>query len=130
MAPTPRPLDPPRHGPHPDPLLLRDGLSPQVSGAIAGAQILPVGKGLAAAHHRQIDVLPIAEHLSRGATVSVDALRAESHHRTDRGQLLQSLPGRSAVGALGRLGGVDAGHADRLPLAAIHHPQGVAITHG
>ena len=43
LAPIPSPLDPPRHGPHADPLPLRGGLSPQVGGAIAGAQILPVG---------------------------------------------------------------------------------------
>ena len=72
------------HGPHPDPLPLRGGISPQVSGGIAGAQILPVGKGLAAAQHRQVDVLAIAEHLGHGAAVSVDGLGAERHHRTDR----------------------------------------------
>jgi len=43
VAPIPRPLDPPRHGPHPDPLPLRGGLSHQVGGAMASAQILPVG---------------------------------------------------------------------------------------
>ena len=113
FAPIPRPLDPSRHGPHADPLPLRGSLSPQVGGAIAGAQILPVGESLAAAHHHQVGVLAIAEHLGHGAAVSVDRLGAERHHRTDRGQILQALPRCGAVGALGRLGGVDAGHADR-----------------
>jgi hypothetical protein len=113
MAPIPRPLDPPRHGPHADPLPLRGGLSPQVGGAIAGGQILPVGESLAAAHHRQVDALANAEHLGHGAAVLVDCLGAECDHRTDRGQLLQALPRSGAIGALGRLGGVDTGHADR-----------------
>ena len=40
--------------------------------------------GGAAALHRQVDVLAIAEHLGHGAAVSVDGLGAERHHRTDR----------------------------------------------
>jgi len=64
-----RPLDPPRRGPHADPLPLRGGLSSQVGGAIAGAQILPVSEGGAAAHNCQVDVLAIAEHLGHGADV-------------------------------------------------------------
>ena len=84
LAPIPRPLDPPRHGPHADALPMRSSLSPQVGGAIAGGQILPVGESLAAAHHCQVDVLATAEHLSHGAAESVDRLGAERHHRTDR----------------------------------------------
>jgi hypothetical protein len=113
MAPIPRPLDPPMHGPHADPLPLRGSLSPQVGEAIAGGQILPVGESLAAAHHGQVDVLAIAEHLGDGAAVLVDCLGAECNHRTDRGQLLQALPRSGAIGALGRLRGIDTGHADR-----------------
>ena len=60
--------------------------APQVGGAIAGGQILPVGESLAAAHHRQVDVLAIAEHLGHGAAVLVDGLGAERNHRTNRGQ--------------------------------------------
>ena len=48
-----------------------------------------------------------------GAAVLVDGLGAERHHRTDRGQLLQALPGCVAVGTLvglgGRKGGVQGG---------------------
>jgi len=84
LAPIPRPLDPPGHGPHSDALPLRCSLSPQIGGAIAGAQILPVGEGLAAAHHCQVDVLTIAEHLGHGAAVLVDGLEAECDRRTDR----------------------------------------------
>ena len=84
MAPTPRPLDPPRHGPHGEPLPLRGSLSRQVGGAIAGGQIPPVGESLAAAHHCQVDVLAIAEHLGHGAAVLVDGLGEKRHHRTDR----------------------------------------------
>ena len=40
----------------PNPLPLRGGLGPQVGGAIAGGQILPVGEGLAAAHHLSTDI--------------------------------------------------------------------------
>jgi hypothetical protein len=40
--------------------------------------------GSAAAHHCQVDVLTIAEHLGHGAAVLVDGLGAECHHRTDR----------------------------------------------
>ena len=101
VAPIPRPLDPARYGPHADPLPLRGGLSSQVGGAIAGAQILPVGEGLAAAHHRQVDVLATPEHLGHGAAVLVDGLGAKRHHRTDRGQLLQPLPAASLVELVG-----------------------------
>jgi hypothetical protein len=67
-----------------DALPLRSSLSPQVGGAIAGDQILPVSENLAAAHHRQVAVLAIAEHLGHGAAVLVDRLGAERHHRTLR----------------------------------------------
>jgi hypothetical protein len=39
---------------------------------------------LAAAHHCQVDVLTIAEHLGHGAAVLVDGLEAECDRRTDR----------------------------------------------
>ena len=95
MTPIPRPLDSPRHSPNADPLTLRGGLGPQEGGAIAGAQILLVGEGLAAAHHYQVGVLAITEHLSNGAAVLVDGLGAERDVNRRRAISTRSL--RAAI---------------------------------
>lgn len=106
VVPIPRPLDPPRQGTQADALPLPGDLSPQVGDLFAFAQILPVGEGLAADQRRQIVRSATPDHLGHGAAVLVDGLGAKRHHRTNRGQLLQALPGCGAVGALSGLGGI------------------------
>ena len=90
LCQMPGPLDPPRRGPHADPLPLCGGLSSQVCGAIAGAQILPVCEGGAAAHHCQVDVLAIAEHLGHGAAAGLGFIGGLSQGKPCR------APGSSA----------------------------------
>jgi len=112
MAPIPGAFDPPIYSPDTTAGLFGLGVCSQISTAITGGQILAIGEGLAALHHRQIDGSAIAEHLGHGAAVAVFYLGADRHHRTDRGQPLQVLTGSSPIGGLGRLGGINASQAN------------------
>jgi len=84
LAPIPRPLDPPRHSPHADPLPLRCNLSPQVGGAIAGGEILPIGETWPLLTIARLVFWPPRNTSGHGAAVPVDGLGAKRHHRTDR----------------------------------------------
>jgi hypothetical protein len=103
MAPIPGAFDPPTYSPNIKTGLFGLGFCSQISAAIAGGQILAIGEGLAALHHRQIDGSAIAEHFGHGAAVTVFCLGADRHHRTDRGQLLKLLLGGTVISAGGRL---------------------------
>jgi len=69
MAPIPGAVDPPTYSPHPTAGLFGLGLSRQVGATIAGGQIVPIGEGLTALHHRQIDGSAIAEHFGHGPPI-------------------------------------------------------------
>jgi hypothetical protein len=60
MAPIPGAFDPSSYSPNTTAGLLGLGLGSQVGATIAAGQIFPVGEGLAALHHRQIDGSAIA----------------------------------------------------------------------
>ena len=127
MAPIPGAFDPPTYSPNIKTGLFGLGFCSQISAAIAGGQILAIGEGLAALHHRQIDGSAIAEHFGHGAAVTVFCLGADRHHRTDRGQPLQVLTGSGPIRGLGHLWGINASQADCQPLGAIGDPDRVAI---
>ena len=55
MAPIPGAFDPPTYSPNTTAGLFGLGLGSQVGAAITSGQILAIGEGLAALHHRQID---------------------------------------------------------------------------
>ena len=80
MAPIPGAFNPGNHNPDPTAGLFGLGLGSKVSGAITGGQILAIGEGLAASHHRQIDRSAITEDVGHGPPIAVFRLVLETDY--------------------------------------------------
>ena len=69
----------------------------------------------------------LADHLGDRAAVAIGGLDLKRHFAANRQSLLQIRAGLLAVGALGRLGGIDAGQPHGERLTRLTHADGVAI---
>ena len=81
-------------GPYPQAIDLRPALGAQVSAGVAVAEVLAIGKGLASAHHLQVDVLAAPKNRgdSPAVTVGVHHLQGLFHAH---GRLGGQLPAKS-----------------------------------
>ena len=81
-------------GPYPQAIDLRSALGAQVSAGVAVAEVLAIGKGLAAAHHLQLDVLAAPENLGDSAALTVCVHHLQGHFQA-HGRLGGQLPAKS-----------------------------------
>jgi hypothetical protein len=95
MPEVPRPRNPPRDCPHPQPLGLGQVLRCQIGAPIATAQILPIDKRLAALDHRQVQI-HLSDHLRHGAPVADHGLRQQRQRGPNSQPRLQCWPNHLA----------------------------------
>ncbi len=105
-------------------------LNAQIGSGVAIAEVLAIGERLPAAHHAQVHVLPTAADLRHSAAVAVDVDHPQTDFRTHRSKAGEQAAGLGPEWVLRNFRSVNAGQADRQLLAAVVHPQGVAITDG